>query len=168
MAPRKPATSNVQAPARELNPGLSSLAAQARARRANTASAPANSMATGLITEPTKEERKMPDFWVNVGYTIKHPETGEDVFISLPVGINIDTMQERKLNASDPLVNQINSARNHLLNMLRDEATAMDAGTSVVLDFLEVQLLRRTEEGKGLLDANANPFILPALKFEDE
>lgn len=147
--------------------GLAGLAAQARARRAQLAQKPA-AQATGMITDPAKEERKVPDFWVNVGYEMPDPETGENVFISLPVGINIDDLQPRKLNATDPRINQINAARNHLLRVLQEDAANMEAGTSVILDFLQVQLLRRTQEGKGVLDTNANPFILEELKYEEE
>lgn len=151
--------------------GIAGLAAQAKARRAQAAAQKEaqGAPATGMITESNKaqSERKVPDFWINVGYSVPD-ENGEEVFVSLPVGISLDNQPERKLNSTDPRINQINAARNHLLNVLREDAEAMESGTSQIIEFLQVQLLRRTEEGKGVLDANHNPFILEELKYEED
>lgn len=163
-----PKTTTAEAAAPKKPSGIAGLAEQAKARRAQAAAnKEAQTAATGMITENQKQERKVPDFWLNIGYSMPD-EDGEEVFISLPVGISLDTQPERKLNSTDPRINQINAARNHLLNCLREDAENMEAGTSQLIEFLQVQLLRRTEEGKGVLDTNHNPFILDELKYEED
>lgn len=61
---------------------------------------------------PTKEEKPKATVYVNVGYQ------GADEFISIPLGIALDTMQEVNESSTNPKMAKILKAKNELLRNL--------------------------------------------------
>lgn len=102
--------------------------------------------------QQNSETREPSKYWINIGYTVQNPETGEDMFISLPFGLPLDSM--RKVAGSS----QIAEAKNFLLEtILQHMKEEMKAGESDVITNLQVQL-RVASEPKDT-DPSQNPFI---------
>ncbi|MFP3681450.1 hypothetical protein SB725_30690, partial [Pseudomonas sp. SIMBA_041] len=63
-------------------------------------------------------EAPKAQFWLNIGFvaegTAKPEEGKDDVFVSLPVGIPLDTMERLKTNSSNEEFAQLQAARNDL------------------------------------------------------
>lgn len=103
------------------------------------------------VQTQTTENREPSKYWINVGYEVENPETGEIVFISLPFGIPLDSM--RKVVGS----NQLAEAKNWLLDSILEHMRSMKPGESQVVTNLQVQL-RVAAEPKDV-DPSQNPFI---------
>jgi hypothetical protein len=98
---------------------------------------PATSWAD-LSTAPNQAQAEKPknQLWVNVGVEVTHPETGELTFISLQMGIGLDTLQPRKGGSWETV------SSNALLLQLLQEGQGLPAGERVILEGLTVQLSR--------------------------
>jgi hypothetical protein len=108
--------------------------------------------------------------WLNIGYivtiaaaTASDPEATEDRFVSLPVGIPLDTMEPLTINSRNTEFAQFQSARNGLLDQLKTKAASMKPGEECILALdgntgLAVQL-RRVNDAAPVPAADAsNPF----------
>lgn len=93
-------------------------------------------------------------FWLNIGYTastvVNNPETGEpeqvDRFVSLPVGLAIDTMSPLALgNTSNADWNAFQTARNDLLDQVQNKAMELKAGEECIVKGICIQLRRVAE-----------------------
>lgn len=104
------------------------------------------------VVRTGKDDRPQTKIWVNVGYTAVNPETGEDVFISTPYGIPLDTMEVRS-----PGNSQIMQAKNALLEMLIEAASNMAPGEEHIIDDLQVQI-RRVSEPEAVT-GDTNPYV---------
>lgn len=98
-----------------------------------------------------QETRESSKYWVNVGYTVQNPETGEDIFISLPFGLPLDSM--RKVTGSS----QIAEAKNFLLETLLEHMKGMKPGESEIIENLQIQLRVAAEPRE--VNPDENPFI---------
>lgn len=102
--------------------------------------------------QQAQAERSPSMYWVNIGYTVQNPETGEDMFISLPFGLPLDSMK-RVAGSS-----QIAEAKNFLLEtLLQHMKEEMKPGQSEIVSNLQVQL-RVASEPK-VANPEENPFI---------
>lgn len=102
------------------------------------------------------EEKVKSQLWVNVGYSIE--VEGEQVFVSIPMGIPVDSIKELPTNTRNAEFNMLNQARNQLLADITSASEDLEAGESHVLE-LEVQL-RRVDKEVDPLPANGNnPFL---------
>jgi hypothetical protein len=95
---------------------------------------PATSWAD-LSTAPQAEKPKN-QLWLNIGIEIAHPETGEMVFISVPMGVGLDQLQPRKGGSWETI------SSNALLLQLLQEGQGLPAGERAILEGLTVQLSR--------------------------
>ena len=59
------------------------------------------------------EEKVKSQLWVNVGYSIE--VDGVNVFVSIPMGIPVDSIKELPTNTRNTEYNLLNQARNQLL-----------------------------------------------------
>lgn len=98
-----------------------------------------------------QENREPSKYWVNVGYEVENPETGETTFVSLPFGLPLDNM--RKASGSS----QLSEAKNYLLESIMEHMKSMKSGESEVITNLQIQL-RVAAEPKDT-DPTQNPFI---------
>lgn len=82
--------------------------------------------------------------WINIGIFITNKK-GEKEFVSLPVGIPVDTMRRGK----EPSVNSEYASRIRKQNQLLDDALSifddMDAGDVLFPDNVTVQFLKRRD-----------------------
>lgn len=102
------------------------------------------------------EEKVKSQLWVNVGYSIE--VNGESVFVSIPMGIPVDSVKELPTNTRNTEFNLLNQARNQLLADITAASEDLEAGESHVLE-LEVQLRRIDKEVDPLPANGNNPFL---------
>lgn len=107
-----------------------------------------NSSARAPRSGANNNDQPKATLWLNVGYYVDAP-TDEDPtarrFVSLPVGIPVDTQELIKANSSNSDFRAFQSARNDLLASLIAAGSEMEPGAEVTLD-LEIQLRRVNEE----------------------
>jgi hypothetical protein len=91
-----------------------------------------------LSTAPNQAQAEKPknQLWLNIGIEIAHPETGEMVFISVPMGVGLDQLQPRKGSSWETV------SSNALLLQLLQEGQGLPAGERAILEGLTVQLSR--------------------------
>jgi len=104
------------------------------------------------------EEKVKSQLWVNVGYSIE--VEGEQVFVSIPMGIPVDSVKELPTNTRNAEFNLLNQARNQLLADITAASEDLEGGESHVLE-LEVQLRRIDKEVDPLPAGSSNPFLRP-------
>ncbi len=102
------------------------------------------------------EEKVKSQLWVNVGYSIE--VDGVNVFVSIPMGIPVDSIKELPTNTRNAEFNLLNQARNQLLADITAGSEDLEAGESHVLE-LEVQLRRIDKEVDPLPAGSSNPFL---------
>lgn len=127
---------------------------------------------TGKASTPAgsamgKGERPQAEIYLNIGLTIQVPnsETGEmeDVFLSLPYGLPVDTMNELVIRGNNAEWNQTAAARNDLLKALVQMGQSLEAGTGKAMANLEVQLYKRNEQKEAHADNNVMAQLLAKL-----
>ena len=112
-----------------------------------------------------KEERIPAKFWLNVGYEVEvtgSDGSNETRFVSLPMGIALDTMQHKKPGKITTETGQIISAGNDLLDELVKAAQAIPAGGTQIVN-LQIQIRHVAEQG--VLPSGDNPFSPGAVKL---
>jgi len=114
------------------------------------------SKATKSSTATVVEEKVKSQLWVNVGYSIE--VEGEQVFVSIPMGIPVDSIKELPTNTRNAEFNMLNQARNQLLADIAAASEDLESGESHVLE-LEVQLRRIDKEVDPLPAGSSNPFL---------
>jgi hypothetical protein len=102
------------------------------------------------------EDKPKSQLWVNVGYSIE--VEGESVFVSIPMGIPLDSIKELPTNTRNSEYNLLNQARNQLLADITAASEDLESGESHVLE-LEVQLRRIDKEPDPLPSGSTNPFL---------
>lgn len=107
-------------------------------------------------TATVVEEKVKSQLWVNVGYSIE--VNGEQVFVSIPMGIPVDSVKELPTNTRNTDFNLLNQARNQLLADIASASEDLESGESHVLE-LEVQLRRIDKEVDPLPAGSNNPFL---------
>lgn len=101
------------------------------------------------------QELKRSEFWLNIGYEID--VEGETVFVSLPIGIAVDTQAELSEQSSNDNFSKLQAARNKLKRDLVAYLTnALKPGEDEILG-LVVQA-RRVREIKSVSTGSDNPF----------
>ena len=99
--------------------------------------------------------------WMNIGYYVAAP-TAEDPeatkFVSLPMGLPIDTMQKVKTNSSNQDFAALRTAQNELLDLLIEAGLTLQPGQDEIVN-LQVQLRRVNDEQKPV-DPESNPYSI--------
>lgn len=105
-----------------------------------------------------QDDRPKAQFWLNIGYVADHVIEGEDGprFISLPVGIPLDTMETLTTNSRNQVYALQQAARNDLMAQLIEHAQDLQPGQSTIVN-LEIEL-RRVNEDAGPVDTAHSPF----------
>lgn len=102
-------------------------------------------------------DRPKAELWLNIGYPSDvQDDDGNNLFISLPQGIPLDTQDHLKTNSRNSDFAQFQAARNDLLDQLIAHAQNLKPGESSVIN-LQVQLRRVNEEAPPV-DPNNNAF----------
>ena len=114
--------------------------------------------AAAAKTTTIVEDKVKSQLWINVGYSIE--VEGEQVFVSIPMGIPVDSIKELPTNTRNAEFNLLNQARNQLLADITAASEDLEYGESHVLE-LEVQLRRIDKEVDPLPAGSSNPFLRP-------
>lgn len=91
------------------------------------------------------QERPKSQIWLNVGVTLPMTQedgTIEDTFVSLPVGIPIDTTAEVEMRGKNVSWHQMVQAKNHLLNFLKEAGAQLQPGEAHTINGLQLELRR--------------------------
>jgi hypothetical protein len=110
-----------------------------------------------------KQDLPKAQIWMNVGYVV---ETGNEesptMFVSLPVGLPIDTMEAIPVTSRNAGFAQFQSARNNLLAQVQAAAATLAPGEERIIggesDGLAIQL-RRVNEPVADPGAKDNGFV---------
>lgn len=113
---------------------------------------------TAASAAPTQDDRPKAQFWLNIGYQADGIIDGEDAprFISLPVGIPLDTMETLPTNSRNQVYALQQAARNDLMAQLIEHAQGLAPGASTIVN-LQIEL-RRVNEDAGPVDTAQSPF----------
>lgn len=97
--------------------------------------------------------------WINVGYSVDVVVDGvtEQRFVSLPLGIPVDTQEELKTNTRNQEWNMLQQARNELVKQLSELGASLAPGEERIVN-LQVQL-RRVKDETAAPEMSTNPFI---------
>ena len=112
-----------------------------------------------------KEDRVPAKFWLNVGYEVEVTSsdgTTETRFVSLPMGIALDTQQHKKPGKITSETGQLISAGNNLLDDLIKGAQGIPGGATQIVN-LQVQIRHVAEPT--VLASSENPFSPAAVKL---
>ena len=108
-----------------------------------------------------KPERKS-EFWLNVGVKIDHPETGEPMFINLPLFCPLDGLKPVNLTGTEKQ-RQFLASKNAVLEAVMKIAKSLKIGETIELsDKFVVQISRADLRGADVKQAEAekgNPYI---------
>ena len=115
------------------------------------------------VTNETKDKSdKKSEFWLNVGVRVNHPETGEPMFINLPLFCPLDGLKPVNLTGSERQ-RQFLATKNKLLEVVIQTARSLKIGQTVELsDKFVVQISRtdiRTADEKQAEASRDNPYI---------
>ena len=108
----------------------------------------------------TKPEKKS-EFWLNVGIKIGHPETGEPMYINLPLFCPLDGLKPVNLTGTEKQ-RQFLASKNTILEAVMQIAKGLKIGETIELDKFTVQISRadiRSEVSKQMEASKDNPFI---------
>lgn len=97
--------------------------------------------------------------WLNVGYEVDvQDEHGNKKFVSLPLGIPVDSMEALSTNSKNEQYALFQAARNDLLAQIMEVAKGVKPGESKLLN-LQIQLRRVNDEtATAQVPATGNPF----------
>ena len=115
----------------------------------------------GFTTNEKPEQTKKSEFWLNVGVKIAHPETGEQMYINLPLFCPLDGLKPVNLTGTERQ-RQFLAAKNTILEAVMKTANNLKVGETVELDKFIVQISRadlRTAEVKQAEAEKDNPYL---------
>ena len=109
----------------------------------------------------TKAEKKS-EFWINVGIKVPHPETGEPMYINLPLFCPLDGLKPVNITGTEKQ-RQFLAAKNAVLEAVLKMANGLKIGETIELpDNFAVQLSRADIRSGEVRQAEAvknNPYI---------
>lgn len=113
---------------------------------------------TARRTNTVAQEDQVPaEFWINVGYVSKNAE-GEDIFISLPFGIPLDTMRKMEPRGQNlDWIARVN-ASNNLLDTLILAGQKMEPGETKIIGEGQLVIQLRRTKGPAEVAEDVNPY----------
>jgi len=110
------------------------------------------------------EPKEKSQVWLNVGMNLpmQNPDgTTENVFISLPFGLALDTMTKGEAKGNNKDYAHLVAAKNWLLEQLQTAGNKLEAGQSQTITGLELQM-RRVSEG-AVVETGDNRYLAAML-----
>ena len=98
------------------------------------------------------------ELWLNVGFYVENPNTGEEQFVSLSRGIPLDNLEEDIVTRPDTDFGQMLLARNQVLRDLKEAGKKIEKGSVIKLPSLQVELRRKKESVVESTDLSKNMF----------
>jgi hypothetical protein len=127
-----------------------------------------NSGKAAADASTSRADQPKAKIWLNVGYVVTGvPVSGatdgsvEDRFVSLPVGIPLDTMEKLPTNSRNESFAQFQAARNSLYDQLMAAASTLKPGDDIVIGVdggLSIQLRHVADARENIVSTDANPF----------
>lgn len=117
----------------------------------------------GFVTnaDETKSDKKS-EFWLNVGVKVNHPETGEPMFINLPLFCPLDGLKPVKLTGTEKQ-KQFLAAKNALLEAFMKQIKSLGVSETRILESPFVIQISRTDirpDGEKQAEASKdNPYM---------
>lgn len=97
----------------------------------------------------TNEETKVKSLvWVNIGATLKVKQedgTMADEFISMPVGIALDTQTPMEIRGKNKAWHHKVQAKNMILQMLQAVGEELEPGEGEIISDLQIQVFRKND-----------------------
>ena len=107
-----------------------------------------NENTRGNNNNGNREERPSANLWMNIGVTLM-VENAEGVmekkFISLPVGIPLDTTDPMEMRGSNKAWLEQVQVKNALLAFAQKTAASLEAGNGEFIDDFKVQVFKRND-----------------------
>lgn len=88
------------------------------------------------------EEREPTQVWLNVGIPSTHPDTGEELFINLPIGIPLSDLEPQKANGRNESWHQIVGQKNALMEALQKLGDSLEPGEEQLVEGVSIQIRR--------------------------
>jgi hypothetical protein len=115
-----------------------------------------NNAPTTVTGSSSKSDQPKAQLWLNIGYPVDIPVEGggtEERFVSLPLGIPLDTQEHLPTNSRNEVFAQFQGARNDLLDQIMEAAKALKPGEDKLLN-LSIQLRRVNEDAAPVAKEN--------------
>ena len=106
----------------------------------------------------TETEFSPAELWINVGFYVENPQTGEEQFVSLARGIPLDSIEEDVVTRPDTDYGQMLLARNQILRDLKEAGMKLEKGSSRKLPMLQAELRRKRDAATETPDLSKNMF----------
>ncbi len=109
-------------------------------------------------------DRPKADLWLNVGYLVNFTNDKGEIeqrFVSLPMGLALDTMDPVSTKGSSDTYRQFQAARNGLLDSLITEGKKLQPGQDFIIEMEGGQLaiqIRRVAAEQADVSPDNNPF----------
>ena len=103
-----------------------------------------SSSSTATSTSAAVATKKKGEVYLNIGFKLTDPSSGEELVVYLPFVMDIENMPNLNVSGSDE--NQLrNTLRNQLVNQLIAEGKGLEPGSSKVFNpaSIEVELRRK-------------------------
>lgn len=102
-------------------------------------------------------ERPQAQHWLNIGKSmpVVNEKTGETEtkFISIPVGIPLDTMEAMETNGNSKSWNEQVGVKNAILKFLQEGAAKLSPGEGELVEGLEIQIYSKGEKTAPVADS---------------
>lgn len=117
-----------------------------------------NGLIVSNANTQAKPERKPTELYLNIGVNreVTNPDgTVSTIFVSIPYGVDLTNMPDRKVSGKDTDYNKLMNASNQLLEMIREKGLSLKDGESCEVNLVcrlqKVNATPSTNNG-GLLD----------------
>lgn len=100
----------------------------------------ATNAATNTATKKTTE------LWLNIVFSVDDEE-GKQIEVSLPYGLDLSNMPNRKVGNSDSDFNKLLATQNALLAALRAQGSSLTNGDRVTVSTAKVELYKELKKG---------------------
>jgi len=118
-------------------------------------------------TTTNNSDKPKAKFWLNIGYVSDvKDEDGTFRFVSLPMGIPLDTMDAVKTRSSNPDYAMFQAARNDLLTQILEAAEGLAPGQDYVINAeggMAIQIRRILDEVAAPKTDESNHYARPKL-----
>lgn len=101
-----------------------------------------------------KPKKPAAKFWLNPGIDYVDPATDETIFIGMPQGLPLDTMDEVKVPARKSPYQDLQKGKNSLLRQLNEIANELAPGETTTVN-LVCQIRRAEESGEQVVDSDS-------------
>lgn len=100
---------------------------------------------TGMVTADNTNEKPKAQVWINIGYETADPNYP---FVSLPMGIALDTMEPIALRGRNEDFNAFVGAQNDFLAQVKKGAESLEPGEDMIIGLeggMAIQIRRVSE-----------------------